>query len=94
MSFFDSIFGSSSQSTGYQDMFNPSQNIANQAYNQGLGQSQLANQQMQAYNAARMQNKARWMIDGVIYSNSREFAKALFLDDEEAVMMFILKYGE
>lgn len=88
---FNSIFGAMGQSalTG-QGLYQNNPQALQNAYNN----PQLANQQMHAYNQARMQNKARWMIDGVIYSNSREFAKALFPDDEEAVMMFILKYGE
>jgi hypothetical protein len=75
------------QTSPSQNMFNNS--IGNQM-NSSLAQQQLGNY----YNAAMMQNKPRWMIDGVQYMTAKEVSKVLFPDDLESQLMFALKYGE
>lgn len=66
---------------------------------QGLGLSQsmmnqtLAQQQMQAYNYAAQQRVARWMINGQVFKNAEEFAEYIWPDDEQARLIFVLKFG-
>jgi hypothetical protein len=66
---------------------------------QGLGLSQsmmnqtLAQQQMQAYKYAQQQRTARWMINGQVFKNAEEFAEYIWPDDEQARLMFVLKFG-
>jgi hypothetical protein len=66
---------------------------------QGLGLSQsmmnqtLAQQQMMAYNNAQQQRVARWMINGQVFNNAEEFAEYIWPDDEQARLMFALKFG-
>lgn len=94
----DSIFGTGSinaaaQSVFGQQQYSNQQGLANQAnpYQGGLAQQQAM---MNAYNATMMQNKPRWVIDGISYPNVKSFAKAMFPDDEQAQMMLVLKYGD
>jgi hypothetical protein len=80
------MFGNAGQSTSsYIQSYSPTQGQ--------LGQ--LAQQQMSAYNAAMMQNQqsmTKWMLDGRAYNSSQEFALALYPDDEQARLLFVLKY--
>lgn len=89
---FNSIFGALGQAsvtgTGlYQNNPGALQN----AYSPLAQQSQMAaNQQM-----AQMYNQAlspQWVIDGRRFSNAEEFARHIWPDDEEARLMFCLKY--
>ena len=56
---------------------------------------QTAQQQMQAYNnqLARQFTTAKWMINGQKFNTAEEFALHLWPDDENARLMFVLKYG-
>ena len=90
----NSIFGAMGQAalTGQGIYQTNQQSLANAP--QWMHQASLAQQQMTAYNAAMMQNKPRWVIDGVTYSSAKQFALAMWPDDEQARLMFALKYGE
>lgn len=85
---FNSIFGSGMFGNAGQ---------ATSSYNQSYFSSsgQAAQQAQQAYNAAMMQNQqtmTKWMLDGRAYNSSQEFALALYPDDEQARLLFVLKY--
>jgi hypothetical protein len=74
---------------GAQSLFGMSGSAMNaqQAHNM----SGLANayaQQQQAFVAPR------WILNGKTYSSSKEFAQALFPNDDQAVLLFVLKYPE
>ena len=58
----------------------------------GAYQIQPSTQQFQFYKPAT--EPIRWMINGEHYSSVKDFASALFPDDQELQMMLILKYGE
>jgi len=89
---FNSIFGALGQAalTGqgiYQS--NP------QALQNAHGNPQLAQQQMMAaYNRAQQQRTARWMINGEVFNSAKDFALAMWPDDEQARLMFALKYPD
>jgi len=91
MSFFDSIFGSSSQAVNSY-LGNPQSGIANS--NTQYAQNQLANaynqQMMSQYQM--MRNKPQWVYAG-IECTLKEFADLMYNDDEEGKLMFILKHG-
>jgi hypothetical protein len=91
---FNSIFGSAAQAYAAQQMFGSSARGSQQGLANQMNASAAQQQAAQAYNAAMMQNRTRWMINGVSYPNAKEFAKALFPGDDQARLMFALKYGE
>lgn len=87
---FNSIFGALGQSAlsgmGYHQN-NPS--ALQNGYSQQMN-NQLAQQQMAQYNQAFEQPK--WIINGQRFKNSAEFALHIWPDDEQARLMFCLKY--
>lgn len=91
MSFFDTIFGTSSANQAM-NSFASNQGIANA--NTQYAQNQLAN----GYNQALMQQyqmmrqKPKWVYAGVECS-LKEFTELMWPDDEQARLMFILKHG-
>ncbi len=84
---FNSIFGALGQQGLYQN--NPS--ALQNGYNQQMS-NQLAQQQMAQYNKYAQQRTARWMINGEVFNSAQDFALHLWPDDEEARLMFCLKY--
>jgi hypothetical protein len=84
---FNSIFGALGQQSLYQN--NPS--ALQNGYNQQMS-NQLAQQQMAQYNKYAQQRTARWMINGEVFNSAQDFALHLWPDDEEARLMFCLKY--
>jgi len=99
---FNSIFGSAAHAHAAQQMFgtrahNSPQGLANQSslaqqqantYSQGLLQSQLYNQML---NASR--GKPRYVFNDIECATLQEFAQLMFPDDKESQMMLILKHG-
>lgn len=98
---FNSIFGGlgglyQTQSTNPLALQNSQMSMS-----QGM-QNSLAAQQAQAFNQAMigglgMYQQAippRWMIDGKTFKSSKEFAEHIWPDDEQARLMFALKYPE
>lgn len=85
---FNSIFGAWGQAalTG-QGIYQNDPSLLQNTYNQ-----QAQNALAQQYNAALQQ--PRWMINGQRFANSDEFARHLFPDDEQARLMFKLKYPD
>ena len=89
---FNSIFGSLGQQaiTGLGQYQNNAGALQN-AYSPYAQQSQLAaNQQMAQYNQAL--SPPQWVIDGKRFNNAEEFARHIWPDDDEARLMFCLKY--
>ena len=88
----NSIFGALGQAalTG-QGIYQTNPAMLQNAYGQGQANATIAAMQRQ-YNQALAQ--PRWMIDGQRFANSDEFARHLFPDDEQARLMFKLKYPE
>jgi hypothetical protein len=86
---FNSIFGALGQATISGTGIYQQQGLSQSMMNQSMAQQQMAQ-----YNAAMMQNRPRWIIDGITYPNAKEFALAIWPDDRAARLMFALKYGE
>ena len=58
-------------------------------------QAMMAQQQMNAYTQQMAQqfNPPKWVIAGQKFNSAEEFARHLWPDDENARLMFALKYG-
>lgn len=103
---FESIFGAAAQNQAYDDLFDArAQGLANQQFNNAYGQyaqqqsmnnaqnqlaSQAYNQVLSQYNMYKDQPK--WVFNGK-ECTLKEFTEALFPDDPEAQLLFILKHG-
>lgn len=102
---FNSIFGGLYQNTSTApSLLQNSQQAQNQlAMSSGMQNSSIyAQQQAQAFNQAmisglgmyQQQPPPRWMIDGKTFKTSKEFALHIWPDDEQARLMFALKYTD
>ena len=96
---FNSIFGTganqAAQSMFGQQQYSTQQGMAQQQANQyagGLAQQQAySNQQQSLYN--QMRNKPQYVFHGVEYSSVEAMAEAMFPNDPETRLMFVLKHG-
>lgn len=94
---FNSIFGGLGGL--YQTTATNPQSLQNSmAMSQGFQtaqQASLAQQQMNAYTQQMAQQftPPKWVIDGKKFKSSQEFAEHIWPDDEQARLMFALKYG-
>ena len=62
-------------------------------YNQQMSNA-LAQQPMTQYNYYAEQRIVKWMINGKSFYTSKAFAEELWPDDEQARLMFALKYPD
>lgn len=87
---FNSIFGAMGQAalTG-QGIYQTNPQALQNAYNNS---QQAQNALAQQYNAAQQQRTALWMINGQVFNSADDFARHIWPDDEEARLMFKLKY--
>lgn len=90
---FNSIFGGlgsvlgDSYSTGIQNAPSLGQSFSNPS---------LAQQQMNAYASQMAQQfiPPKWVVNGHKFKTSKEFAEHIWPDDEQARLMFALKYPD
>lgn len=92
------IFGALGQAaiTG-QGWYQTNPQALQNAYGQNLASNQLANNQLilqQQFAAAQQAafQRPKWMIDGQTFATAEEFAQHIWPDDEQARLMFKLKY--
>ena len=89
---FNSIFGALGQQaiTGT-GMYQNNPSAAPNGYNQQMNNA-IAQQQMAQYNKYAQQRTAKWMVNGEVFNSAQDFALHLWPDDEQARLMFCLKY--